>query len=330
MYDLVKLTNQKKKSFILYRIYKNLNKLLSKEVPLCQPVTFNKTNVRLLELNQYYISQKLDGIRCILIIDKFPSQICHSSGFYAVLCTRSHEMFELNCSAKANFFEGTLIDGELCSINEKYTYVPFDGIVINGQDIKSMDYIQRITLVKDFIASSKLSIEEFNILFKEECKNAPSDGILFMPILDPVVTGKQHNLFKYKSEHTIDFYLENNKIWYSKDGKLLSDAIFYNNHYFFLNFNENQQFQDGIVECKFVIREGLIDVIPLKQRRDKSIPNDVSTIIRTLDTMFEQMKLPEIMEYFLRNQWNCINCGDLLEIILNEGENKQMLLIPQR
>ncbi|EGC30428.1 hypothetical protein DICPUDRAFT_50749 [Dictyostelium purpureum] len=95
--------------------------------PGSMPVNFGKKNFYYVQCNKYYVSEKTDGIRYMLLVD--------SSGVY--LIDRKFDFYKLNdYDIIIDIFrKGTLLDGEMVrNVNSKTpNYLVFDVLSINDQ-----------------------------------------------------------------------------------------------------------------------------------------------------------------------------------------------------
>jgi hypothetical protein len=144
-----------------------------------------------------------------------------------------------------------------------------------------------------------------------------SDGLIFMPVDEPVRTGTHRRLLKWKTRHLIDLNLHIDRndrgelipsLWFQDEGKefctdtetvmvnkeprklklLPSDAL----NTFFRHHNGSTS---CIVECSMVLSkdDGIIGIIVDQLRLDKAYPNNRRTIERTIVNAMENIQLEE-------------------------------------
>jgi SAM-dependent methyltransferase len=214
-----------------------------------QPVTLEKKNLdntskNICILNDYTVTEKADGERCLLFVNK--------SGRCYFINNRLNIKF---CGVTLTTIKNTLLDGEYITndlINNyiKY-YAIFDVYYSDEQDIRALPLIgkkSRISIAQDFVKKAKTAFEkeEYEIATKEflsgpnilvqanqilskEIKKEfkyKIDGLIFTPISNPVGTlykeqeikphrheATWHAVFKWKppEDNTIDFLVKYKK-----------------------------------------------------------------------------------------------------------------------
>ena len=133
-------------------------------------------------------------------------------------------------------------------------------------------------------------------------KQPKQDGIIFMPNKLPVVSGTQYSMFKWKppNKHTFDFQIMENgknliaKVYHlnklidfanidsdNKNGKEFIDKLMLLDNYK----------DDSIVECNF--DNSKQNFIPILIRTDKTHPNSLRTIERTLFNINENILIDD-------------------------------------
>lgn len=195
-----------------------------------QPETLHKNQIVDLYKEEYSVTDKADGDRAFMFIDK--------NGM-VYLIDNNMDIFN-KTNIKSSNYKSCLIDGEKILIdNNKFLFMAFDLLVLNGQDIRGKKEFmlkERIfhaqQIVNDVQNTNNHSIYEFDtkkfifknvfigseiILNNVDLKPYKNDGLIFTPINEPYpIVKKWSKLLKWKpaDQNTIDFYaikLKNNE-----------------------------------------------------------------------------------------------------------------------
>lgn len=185
-----------------------------------QPQTLHKDDLSKLYQELYSVTDKADGIRYFLFINKHKNVYLIDNNLKNVIKTDVQNTTYFNC----------LIDGEL--INEKddkKSFYTFDILFFNNQDLRgNLKYClkERLNELKNTVDTMSTSIlfsiniKQFiyrnvflgsDIIMKNiNDKNYNNDGLIFTPINKPypIKGGSWPYLLKWKqpSQNTIDFY----------------------------------------------------------------------------------------------------------------------------
>ena len=165
--------------------------------------------------NNYCVTDKADGKRMLLFFD---NNNCFLYSYQPNL------NFDLTNKLKHDNYSFTLLDGEY--LEELKTYLVFDALFINGQNIQNFMFNNRLKFIKlfiDNIQKSSLKIElkkfYFDEKYKDLCQKAYEiynskhdyhlDGLIYTPINDYYYnrTSTMLQTYKWKPliENTIDF-----------------------------------------------------------------------------------------------------------------------------
>jgi hypothetical protein len=214
-------------------------------------------------------------------------------------------------------YEGTLVDGELLRMpSGELRFIGFDIIAMAGVDCTRATYMERLTKLEKALACVASPVCTFSVKrcyplhsLEQLCGDMqspdaiPSDGLIFMPNCQEIMTGMHKKMFKWKSAHTLDFALSDGVLRYSslkglKDSRLLG-----------ITLAENAMLRrvaDGaIVECACTLcapfacagmpeQSATCSVIAVRQ--DKPTPNFERTVRLTLRNIRESITLQEIVE----------------------------------
>jgi hypothetical protein len=284
--------------------------------PCPQPVSIERKDFDKLKQHEYFVAVKNDGIRYVMFFttDKHDRKLC-------ILCDRNMKFSTIKVTVDDNLYHNTLFDGELIEENGSFKFVIYDAVCLCGNHIGKNPFESRLaeidycvtTLIKPF--ENTISIEtkpfykksDFNT-FLEQQYNVESkiDGIIFMPNKIPVLTGTQFSMFKWKTNHTVDFLIKQNgedleayvynKNELTKFANVKHDTdegkIFIEKFY---SLNPNME-ETCILECLFVKEKQ--NFTPLLIRTDKNYPNSLRTVERTLYNADENVILDEFIELF--------------------------------
>jgi hypothetical protein len=205
-------------------------------------------------------------------------------------------------------FQGSIFDGELCvsTVEQKFAFVLFDAVVVSGVTVSQMNLPSRIFAMKRSLKEFKNIPEDPALLrfkewiplehptvIKDRLEKASdiyhTDGIVIMSVDEPVIYGRNFNLFKLKpgTHHTVDFIILN------EDGTIgIYDP----------NMRKNTPigkldgyFKKGaIVECGFDNDKWHY----VQGRPDKKQANDKLTYEKTLLNIKENITVSEIFDLF--------------------------------
>lgn len=289
--------------------------------PAPQPVSIEKKDFEKLKKYDYNVTLKLDGTRFLLyfMLDKHNNK-------QVILLNRALNYFNINIECEPDLFNGigTLLDGELLFKNDKWTYSVHDGLYLCGNNISRNQHDNRLSDINyalelyinkqktnTFNIETKLfykfnEINDFiNNIYLEPENQKLSDGIILMPNKLPVVSGTQYSMFKWKpnDKHTFDFQLNE-----TESNDMIVKVYHLNNLIDFANikydtdqgknFIEKLKSLDNyknecITECYF--DKDKQNFTPFLIRTDKTHPNSLRTIERTLFNIKEDIKIEDFI-----------------------------------
>ncbi|KAF9954577.1 Dcp1p-Dcp2p decapping enzyme complex alpha subunit [Mortierella alpina] len=206
-----------------------------------QPVSFTRDTLRELQSENYFVSEKSDGVRVLLYC------VLHENGQQQVFLIDRKNKFSyvpqlrFPVAKELNVFHNdTIVDGELVADREpngQYVirYLAFDLLAYRGQSIVSKPLTSRLARLQcefigpyremlkianpQFIQSQpfKVSLKEMQLsygierMFKEVIPNLKhgNDGLIFTSSVAPYIPSTNVKMLKWKppSENTIDFRL---------------------------------------------------------------------------------------------------------------------------
>jgi len=319
-----KATPIKNKQFINYLIKSiNINysvKGNDLQFPAPQPVSIEKKDFIKLEKYKYYTSLKLDGVRFILYFIRDRNNVNQ-----CILINRALNLYSIHINAEQNIFNGTLLDGEVIFNKEtnQWDFVIHDALLLCGNKINKLTHSTRLNdtrcCIESFIVKNDNSspntlnltvkdfypFEDFKTFISDVYdKSNNNDGIIFMPENLPVISGTQYSMLKWKPEnkHTFDFLLKETDFGFEAYVFHLCNLnIFANIH---SKIEEGKEFigklkqlnnykNECIVECTFDKEKN--NFIPILVRTDKTHPNSLRTIERTLFNISENIQIEDFM-----------------------------------
>ncbi|KAJ3076333.1 Dcp1p-Dcp2p decapping enzyme complex alpha subunit, partial [Quaeritorhiza haematococci] len=217
-----------------------LNPHKSERFPGAQPISFAKKHFDDLENEDFFVSEKADGIRLLLFTNPNPATKLPES----FLIDRKNNYFHLdlwfpqqNDLRKAHF--DTVLDGELVLDQEKdgkktLWFLLFDCIVVDGKSLMDRPYHKRLGHLREMILKPfqqlqakdpkysakhpfRMGLKKLELsyglerVFEQiELLKHKSDGIIFTSKDAPYSTGTCDKMLKWKpsEENTVDFKID--------------------------------------------------------------------------------------------------------------------------
>ena len=283
-----------------------------------QPVTIERKDLEKLKTN-YMVCEKSDGDRAILLL------ISLNNKPMCFMINRKNDFYFLDLSFKKEVYEGSIFDGELIQTkNGTWNYLIHDCMIYNRVNFTETSHQIRYACGIDLITKryqnkpgdcvnikTKLFYNFGSELVKtwehiQKTTENKIDGLIFTPINGPIKFGRDNSLFKWKEDHTIDFFvkLENKKInlYYYKKVLVLYKTFNSKNPNYkkIIEFTEPGNLSQGlnnlsqglIIEFKIICETDCF--IPYRIRNDKNKPNGEVTLNNTLKNIAESIKIEEI------------------------------------
>ena len=313
----------KNKQFITY-LTKNINfnygvKGSELTFPAPQPVSIEKKDFSKLEQYLYSVSLKLDGVRFLMyfIRDKKENQQC-------IIINRALNFYNISIEAEDNLYNGTILDGEVIFNEEtkKWEFIIHDALMLCGNKINKLTHSVRLgdtTMCIQSLINNNSDTNTFTLIVKKfypfseindfidnvYSKSTNNDGLIFMPEMLPVISGTQYSMLKWKPEnkHTFDFLIKENEknleAFVFHMGNISPFAKIHENtedgKEFILKTKELNEYKDGcIVECNF--NKDKNNFVPILIRTDKTHPNSLRTVERTLFNITENIQLQDFKD----------------------------------
>ncbi|KAI9013218.1 mRNA capping enzyme, catalytic domain-containing protein [Gaertneriomyces semiglobifer] len=205
--------------------------------PGAQPISFAACHLRELENDPYFVSEKADGIRCLL----FTTHDTPGRGV-SYLIDRKNSFYRLELGlpipsrGPTRWYKDTLLDGEL--VLDEYEdktvvlwFLLFDCVVIGGKSLKERPYHKRLGYLKEQILNPykyllqtdpqyksqqpfRMDLKPLQLAYHLEAVfedmahlKHKSDGIIFTSRDAPYTLGTCEKMLKWKpaEENTVDF-----------------------------------------------------------------------------------------------------------------------------
>lgn len=225
-----------KESQKYYELRDEITKLVElsndrKSFPGTHVVSLERDHFQTLKENKedYWVCDKSDGVRYLM---------CISENRRVYLINRKYDIRSSNVAfesravlgANAVHISRSVLDGEMVWDTKKkaFVFMIFDVLVIRGQRVGGMHLPERVGFIQnDVIGKQILSPAVFTPTFTVALKqfrrlkhlrdviekDIPSlpyrcDGVIFTPSAAPYIYGVNTNLFKWKTQHTVDFEID--------------------------------------------------------------------------------------------------------------------------
>lgn len=257
----------------------------STNFPGPQPVSIERRHFSLLRAQPYYVCEKTDGVRHVLI----------STADGVFLVNRAFEISPL----KLRVPKDTVLDGELVQLkNGRQAFVVHDAIQIKGENVRNATLEMRLekaravvrAIIKTASAPCEIRVKSMwrlgDAIPDLNSFDYETDGLVFTPIEEPIRTGTHETMFKWKPREriTVDFELRHGCDLYIQEKGDLSKEAELHLH------NKRPDLPDGtIVECGY----GELGWFVEKVRTDKTYPNNRRTFQRTIVNLREAISLQE-------------------------------------
>lgn len=294
--------------------------------PAPQPVSLQRRDIFRFKKFGYLACVKSDGMRFVMVCT-----IINGKN-KCFMVNRAFRYYEVEQCFDQSIYKGTMFDGELVRTGPKrdeWTFIIHDCIVFCGEDVTQKTFTERYERVStaietfwDLVENKERSeIDSFPIDVKKFYKfedldklvddmnngsiNHNTDGLIFTPITLGVGMHTQYTLFKWKprDRHTFDFKIVDKgdtliaKV--NEKGELTDFAGIEKNtevgKMFFNKLKTLKEYENGsIVECNY--NEVTECFEPVLVRTDKTHPNGIFTVDKTLLNIRENITMSELVK----------------------------------
>jgi hypothetical protein len=294
----------------------NLNQVLNK------PFTLNRKYLPNIAMN-YTVTDKADGERNLLFIDKF------GSGYLV------DNKFTLKNIGNFPTYKNSIFDGEYILSNNQFMI--FDCIQYKNMKIIDKKLLTRLMWINQFVKDIKNKIIKSKVFYVDLKYLDPNDrvmikkldnvkipkdytsflkmlwnkrrdrfsysldGLIFTPV-DATYLDPKKGIYKWKDEHTIDvrvMYDNKDKVW-----KL--DVNRFDNKPDYLDITYKPRKDDTMELLNGEIVEFLYSYkqktwVPYRKRTDKELPNARLTVEGVLNAVEENIKIDDLVNIDLKN-----------------------------
>lgn len=273
-------------------------------IPGPNPISIERKDFEKLKTKEYVIAEKTDGIRFVMIFTKmFEHNIC-------AIIDRAMNAYLIPLRVIPRvLFQGTIFDGEL-TIDKRgrSCFILFDSITVSGITVSQLNLESRLIALQRSLKDFKMHVDDpIELRFKSWTNlNSPdvmkkitsaediyhTDGVILMAKDDPVIYGRNFEMFKMKPRgtHTIDFIvIDTNGTIGVFDPKSNRDTA--------IGKIKGNYKAGTIVECN--LSHGVWNVIGI--RKDKKQANDILTYERTLVNIREDIQIEELLRLYKTN-----------------------------
>lgn len=268
---------------------------------LCtHPVNLRAADLATLTQTPYVVGDKTDGERRFLLLDKDDAGI-----EYACTIDRKCTVNMLPSVRVADraLYAGTLLDCEY--VPRDAVMVALDLVAVKGVTACHAPHAKRIGALHAVIPS--IHTDGWRIVPKpwyppSAIASIPGvEGLIFVPALAPMRYGTCKDVFKWKAVHTVDFLLfPDGRLQLCTSGRPVDVT-----DRFVLSGLNGTSVHARIIECSLHPSAASLAVTPqpvgergahahpspvwhlryLKDRTDKTVPNDTSTLYSTMDSI---------------------------------------------
>jgi len=256
--------------------------------PGSNPVSIERSMIPRLNAESYWAAQKTDGERALLMAVTLKNdRLC-------VMVDRAMRMFIIPGELPTSSFESSLMDGEIVKYADgTWMYLIFDCVHLAGIDISTHQFTTRLDLVRSWLLDIGRGLENLKVELKKFAEvgsevlpveeGMPEDGLIFVPEFRPYGCYKNESLMKWKTKqkNTVDFKVQEQKLMVLSKSKLVEKAKLH---------ADDVAMTGDIVECH--LHAGIWRV--LKKRHDKTMPNDLYVMNKTVLNIQEDIQRCEL------------------------------------
>lgn len=267
-------------------------------LPGPNPVSIERKDFEKLKMKEYAIAEKTDGTRFVMIFTRlFGHKIC-------AIIDRSMNSYLIPFKHIPRvLFQGSIFDGELTA--DKFgnsCFILFDTVIVSGVTVSQLGLEERLVAMRRSLKDFKQHPDDpIEIRFKSWTKLADqtaaekkiedagriyhTDGVILCPLHDPVIYGRNFDMFKMKPRgtHTVDFLVMDSRgtigVYEPRSKRDVAIGKIGSRHV-----------PGTIVECDLV--NGMWNVVGI--RSDKNQANDMLTYEKTMLNVHEDIQLKEL------------------------------------
>ena len=295
----------------------------SRDFPGPQPVSMERKDLCKLSQFPYMVAEKTDGMRFLFLTGPDGAFfIDRAFRVYSARCVPTHTRADQSACgtvpathpAKLSIFDGELVQEH----GGDWSYYAHDAVIVSGVSVATKNLRERLRAIERelgsgtplpectpvcirFVIKKMTPIAEFDFSASLGAGH-DVDGLILTPVNKPVETGTQYSMYKWKSadQQTMDFLVipktRRYELWVYDKNELVKFATYST------KTGKGRTFENGIpatckipkdgevLECKYYKE----CYIPLKARPDKSRPNSLRTIQKTIIGIQENITLRDL------------------------------------
>lgn len=294
----------------------NLNQVLNK------PFTLNRKHLPNIAMN-YTVTDKADGERNLLIIDRF------GSGYLV------NNKFTLKNIGEFPSYKNSIFDGEYIENDKRYMI--FDCIQYKNMKVIEKKLLTRLMWVNQFVNDIKTRMIKSKVFYVDVKYLDPNDrvmikkldnvkipkdygaflkklwndrkdrfsysldGLIFTPV-DATYLDPKKGIYKWKDEHTMDvrvIYDNKNKLWKLDVNRFDNKPDYLNIKYKPKKDDTMELFNGEIIEFLYSYKQKAW--VPYRKRTDKQLPNARLTVEGVLNAVEENIKINDLVNIDLKN-----------------------------
>lgn len=304
--------------------------------PGSHPISIERKDLEFLKENKekFLISLKSDGIRYIMYMTFRPDTeipVC-------ILIDRSKNMYEIEVWASEEFYEGTILDGELVwnlPNENSTTYLGFDILMLKGKSLKNKNYKERLSILDSIVYNNilnkkseeiekeieendqivsvnnlhnlKISSKKFTQLsiigrlWSDRLTHSfRQDGIILNKCDEEYKLGAADNtIFKWKPSYSIDVLIKNGCIYINAPKSEKLEVLESILGYNILILESKINYTEkDVVECDVKVNENSFLLFPMRVRLDKKFPNTLKTIKSSCESILDKVTIETLVEIF--------------------------------
>lgn len=304
--------------------------------PAPHPVSLERRhygNIR----QDFIVSLKTDGVRYLLLLcmDRSGTPVAlmidRAMKMFEIEIWANNDYFE-----KGTLFDGELV-WEQETQSPRLAYIIFDVVCVRGESCIQLSYSERLDRINgvvgdlpcdmDQMSAERMITEQNSIVAmrnphflrialkkcvrmsnlrdlwasRMDCPHR-NDGLVITSNHSALDINTSTSMYKWKACHTVDVLVDGGRPHVQVGAATEPlDAIAYGSQTLrvFLEQNEVCQMAEPVVvECECHIASDVLTLFPLKRRFDKTAPNSLTTLERTLTNITESIQIDELLEEF--------------------------------
>lgn len=288
-----------------------------RKLPGPLPHTIQRKDFEGLEKNEYWVTEKSNGERFMMLIDP-------EVGVF--LINRKFEKRPHVLPNESEITQSVLLDGEYFS--KSNTFLIFDIVMMNNKSCVNDPFSRRLSKIKEFVEHVHFPRQAIRLktfvdksqlrVLLERIKEGSdgkfmyqsddgqineSDGFIFVAENENYLHNRGRSLllkWKWKGLNTLDFRVVRKRTHHGHSSKIGLAAGGYENtgDIVMKEIDEKgvsfELLVGQIVECSYSKNEGRW--VPEQIRHDKRFPNHVTTVMSTMETLIDDITIEEILK----------------------------------